>query len=99
MSTAGKVLSVLVTLLAAVWVVLAAGVTQLNRNGASAVEKAQQQLVQVEKDVAKVKHDVAALVDEAFNERLRTQNDVTNNWPLKPRRRRPAPRPSSRPRG
>ena len=41
MSTAGKVLVVLVTLTTLVWMILAAGVAQLNRNGNKAASRSQ----------------------------------------------------------
>lgn len=74
MSTAGKVLSVLVALLTAAWVLLAAGVTQLNRNGASAVEKLQAQVAQTQTSITKAKQDIARLTDAAFVTRHENQN-------------------------
>ena len=64
MSTAGKVLSVLVLLASLAWIFLAAGVAQLNRNGSERlakleadVQKAQEGLEQARTDLAKVKDD------------------------------------------
>lgn len=77
MSTAGKVLTVLCVLLAAVWVLLAASVTQLNRNGAKAVDDLQKKVAGLEKDVATVRKEVRELTDEAYLERMRSQTDLT----------------------
>ena len=76
MSTAGKVLSVVVALLAAVWVLLAAGVTQLNRNGTKAVEALKTQITQVEGQVVKARRDIATLTDQAYLLRLQNQNTL-----------------------
>lgn len=77
MSTAGKVLTVLCVLLAAVWVLLAASVTQLNRNGAKAVDDLQKKVAGLEKDMATVRKEVRELTDEAYLERMRSQTDLT----------------------
>jgi chromosome segregation ATPase len=77
MSTAGKVLTVLITLVAAAWVVLAAAVTQLNRNGAKAVEDRQKQYVAVEKENAETRVAIRKTLRDAFDQRTRTQTEVT----------------------
>ena len=51
MSTAGKVLVVLIMLASLVWMLLMAGVTQLNRNG-------NQALIELTDKVAKLQEDV-----------------------------------------
>lgn len=76
MSTAGKVLTVLCMLLAAVWVLLAASVTQLNRNGAKAVDTLQTKVAGLEKDVAKAKADLRDLADQIYLERTRMQDEL-----------------------
>ena len=72
MSTVGKVLSVLVMLVAAAWVVLSAGVAQLNRNGTKAVEDLKKQISQFESDVSKAERDV-----HVFKEEQSLQMDAT----------------------
>ena len=57
MSTAGKVLVVLIMLASLVWMILTAGVTQLNRNG-------NQALIELTKKVAKLQEDVKTTQDE-----------------------------------
>ena len=51
MSTAGKVLVVLIMLASLVWMVLMAGVTQLNRNGNQALKNLNDKFVQLTDDV------------------------------------------------
>lgn len=75
MSTAGKVLSVLVLLATIGWIVLGAGVAQLNRNGNAALaklqadlEKAEQGLHDAEVALAKLKADTTQ-----FQENMDTQ--------------------------
>lgn len=57
MSTAGKVLVVLIMLASLVWMFLTAGVTQLNRNGNQAV-------IELTKKVDKLQEDLKATRDE-----------------------------------
>lgn len=77
MSTAGKVLTVLSMLLAALWVLLAASVTQLNRNGAKAVQDLQSKVAVVEKQVADTRAEIRKLNDSVQLERTQTQNEST----------------------
>jgi chromosome segregation ATPase len=77
MSTAGKVLTVLSMLLAALWVLLAASVTQLNRNGAKAVQDLQSKVTVVEKQVADTRAEIRKLNDSVQLERTQAQNDST----------------------
>ncbi|MGE3818019.1 MAG: hypothetical protein AB7I30_01155 [Isosphaeraceae bacterium] len=77
MSTAGKVLSVLSMLLAAVWVLLAAGVTQVNRSGGEAVKKLTEDVAKLEEEIAASKRQLAVLVDETYQQRLKTQSELT----------------------
>jgi hypothetical protein len=76
MSTAGKVLSVLVMLVAAVWLLLSAAVTQLNRNGARAVLDLQKQVAQLETDFQKARADLRGLKDATTLEQAQTQSQL-----------------------
>jgi outer membrane murein-binding lipoprotein Lpp len=58
MSTAGKVLVVFVMLFALVWMLLAGGVAQLNRNGNQALQKLSDDLEKVEANLETAKHDI-----------------------------------------
>lgn len=64
MSTAGKVLVVLVMLVAAIWTVLASGVAELNKSGSEQVAKQKDQVTSLEQQVAKATRDLALLKDE-----------------------------------
>jgi chromosome segregation ATPase len=77
MSTAGKVLTVLTALVTAVWVLLAASVTQLNLNGAKAVETLQKKVEEVDKSVAKARGALKELEADVRHERTQTQSDLT----------------------
>lgn len=77
MSTAGKVLSVLVTLMSMVMIVLVSMVTQLNRNGADAVAKLRTQLATVEKSVADASLQLRQLKDETYLEQVNMQSELT----------------------
>jgi predicted nucleic acid-binding Zn-ribbon protein len=61
MSTAGKVLVVCVMLFAMVWMILAGGVAQLNRNGNQALQKLSDDLEKVQAGLETAKHDVLDL--------------------------------------
>jgi chromosome segregation ATPase len=67
MSTAGKVLVVLVMLASLVWMLLTAGVTQLNRNG-------NQALIVLTEKVAKLQRDLKNTQDEIV--RVKDQTNV-----------------------
>lgn len=77
MSTAGKVLSVLSMLVAAVWVLLAAGVTEVNRSGGAAVKKLSEEVAKLDEDIKTAKRDLRVLIDETYQQRLQTQTDMT----------------------
>jgi hypothetical protein len=77
MSTAGKVLTVLVALMALIWLVMAAGVAEYNRNGAAALEKIQKQVDELDNQVAKAKADLRGLVDQEYLQRHKTQEELT----------------------
>jgi chromosome segregation ATPase len=77
MSTAGKVLTVLVTLMTLVWILLASAATQLNRNGAKALVDLKKQVTDLEADVVKSDHDLQKLKADTHHQQLATQNDLT----------------------
>jgi len=62
MSTAGKVLSVLILLSSLVWMILTAGVTQLNRNGNEALKKLTERVNQLQAD-PNITHQVVTAKD------------------------------------
>jgi chromosome segregation ATPase len=65
MSTAGKVLVVLIMLASLIWMILTAGVTQLNRNGNQAV-------IDLTNKVVKLQEDVKTTQDEIVNVKNQT---------------------------
>jgi len=77
MSTAGKVLTVLSLLLTALWVLLAASVTQLNRNGAKAIEDLQSKVATIEKQVADTRAEIRKLNDSIAVERSQALDELT----------------------
>jgi hypothetical protein len=64
MSTAGKVLVVLILLASLAWIILAAGVDQLSRNGNAALAKAAANLAKAEEDLAQSRSDMVRLKDQ-----------------------------------
>lgn len=64
MSTTGKVLVVFVVLAAVVWLVLAAGVAQLNYNGNKALADLSKQLEDVQANLENTQRDIASLHDQ-----------------------------------
>ncbi len=77
MSTAGKVLVVLVTLTTLVWIILAAGVAQLNTNGNKALHDLREQVAKAEVELATVKHDVVVIRDETASVQEKFDRDLT----------------------
>lgn len=67
MSTAGKVLSVLILLVSVGWIFLAAGVAQLNRNGNERLAKLAADLEKAEADLSKAHLDLMKAKDDARN--------------------------------
>jgi chromosome segregation ATPase len=64
MSTAGKVLVVFVMLSALLWMILAGGVAQLNRNGNAALKKLADDLEKVDAELTTAKHEILDLRDQ-----------------------------------
>ena len=77
MSTAGKVLSVFIALLAVVWVLLASTVAEYNRNGTKAVEDLQKQVTQLADQVAKTQTELRDHIDQTNQEQVATQSELT----------------------
>jgi len=77
MSTAGKVLVVFVMLTALVWMLLAGGVAQLNRNGNQALQKLTDELEKVQADLQTAKHDVLDLRTQTTLTQENIDRDVT----------------------
>jgi len=64
MSTAGKVLVALILLSSLVWISLAAGVAQLNRNGNAALAKLANDYTTAQEGLTKAQADIAKIKDE-----------------------------------
>jgi chromosome segregation ATPase len=64
MSTAGKVLAVVVLLASLVWIVLAAGVSQLNTNGNKKLHDLAEQIAKLEVDFRQAQDDIVGLRDQ-----------------------------------
>lgn len=64
MSTAGKVLVVLFLLTSLIWVVLTAGVAQLNTNGNTKLHELTRDVEKLQGDVEQTHHDVVSLLDQ-----------------------------------
>jgi hypothetical protein len=64
MSTAGKVLVVLILVASLAWIVLAAGADQLSRNGNAALAKAADALAKAEESLAQSRADMVRLKDQ-----------------------------------
>jgi chromosome segregation ATPase len=64
MSTAGKVLVVLVMLVAAIWTVLASGVAELNKSGGDQVAQLNEKVAATEKELAAATRKLAQLKDQ-----------------------------------
>jgi chromosome segregation ATPase len=76
MSTAGKVLVVLVMLMMAGWMVLLSAVTQLNKNYGEVFAKNQKQLDDVTAEVAKVTEQIATTINKAHQEQADAIRDL-----------------------
>ena len=64
MSTAGKVLVVLILLASLVWMLLTAGVDQLNRNGNQALTALTEKVAKLQDDVKNTQDDVVRVKDQ-----------------------------------
>jgi chromosome segregation ATPase len=64
MSTAGKVLVVLIMVTSLSWMILTAGVTQLNRNGNQALKQLSEKVAQLEEDVRSTQEKIVQVKDQ-----------------------------------
>jgi chromosome segregation ATPase len=77
MSTAGKVLVVLIMLASLVWMVLMAGVTQLNRNGNQALKNLDDKVVQLTDDVQTARSQIVEIKDQTSVLQEQMDKDLT----------------------
>jgi chromosome segregation ATPase len=80
MSTAGKVLTVLVMLGSLIWIVMMAGVTQINRNGNDAMLALQKKIVTLQEDLDNAKVEIVRVKDQTslLQEQLDREMAVIN---------------------
>lgn len=64
MSTPGKVLVVLIMLASLVWMILTAGVTQLNRNGNQALITLTEKVAKLQEDLKSTQHTITEVKDQ-----------------------------------
>ena len=76
MSTAGKVLTVLVMLMALVWVLLSSSVTQLNRNWTKVVADNKAKIEDLSEKNVVLDHDVQVEKDKTYQEQSVTENEL-----------------------
>ncbi len=77
MSTAGKVLSVVVMLMSLVWMILSAGVSQLNTNGNKKLHDLAEQVEKLQDDVEKAEDDIVAVKSSASSIQENLDHEVT----------------------
>jgi len=77
MSTAGKVLAVLVMLVLVVWIVLAAGVARLNTNGNKAIHDLIEEVEKLRVQVDQTQVEVAGLRDQTSTIQERVDHELT----------------------
>ncbi|MBX6316770.1 MAG: hypothetical protein IRY99_28230 [Isosphaeraceae bacterium] len=77
MSTAGKVLTVLVTLSILLWIALAALVADLNRNWGEALDKQRKEFARLREEIGKAENDLIKLKLATDVEQDATTKDVT----------------------
>jgi predicted nucleic acid-binding Zn-ribbon protein len=76
MSTAGKVLTVLILLVMVVWLVMMSAVTQLNVNYGQKVNAQQKELDKLAEDVTKANNRITTLTEQARLEQDATERDL-----------------------
>jgi chromosome segregation ATPase len=76
MSTAGKVLSVLVMLVLVGWIVLAAGVARLNTNGNTRLHELSEQVDKLRVDVEKTQVEIMGLRDQTATIQEKVDRDM-----------------------
>jgi chromosome segregation ATPase len=77
MSTAGKVLIVLVMLMTFVWIVLSAGVSRLNTNANTRLHKLIIQVEKLQGDVKQTQDDVASLLSQTSQAQVKIDREFT----------------------
>ena len=77
MSTAGKVLVVLVLLTSLVWIVLASGVAQLNTNGNTRLHELTEQIEKLQTDFKQTQDEIASLRDQTSSIQEDVDREVT----------------------
>jgi len=77
MSTAGKVLVVFVMLTALVWMLLAGGVAQLNRNGNQALQKLSDDLEKVQDGLEKAKVEIGDVLTQTTQTQENIDREIT----------------------
>lgn len=80
MSTAGKILVVLILLASLIWVVLTAGVAQLNRNGNQTLINLTKKVAELEEQVVTTQFDISRTKDQTtvLQEQMDTKLAVIN---------------------
>jgi peptidoglycan hydrolase CwlO-like protein len=76
MSTAGKVLVVFIMLTVLVWMILAGGVAQLNRNGNQALQKLTDELEKLETGLQDTRVQIAKDRDETTSTQEKIDRDL-----------------------
>ncbi len=77
MSTAGKVLAVLVMLISVVWIILSADVDQLNTNANTKLHDLTAQVEKLEADVEKTQDEVVTLKNSTSSLQERLDHEAT----------------------
>jgi chromosome segregation ATPase len=76
MSTAGKVLVVLILLLVPVWIILVSGVASVNTEATKQISELKQQVAKLEEDLAKTERDIQGLKDQISLEQRATSENL-----------------------
>ncbi len=77
MSTAGKVLTVLILMVVPIWILLVAAVADLNTNGTQAVKRLQEQVARLETQVVANEKKILDLQDQIAFEQAAMDRDRT----------------------
>ena len=77
MSTAGKVLTVLILMVVPIWILLVAAVADLNTNGTQAVKRLQEQVARLETQVVANEKQILDLRDQIAFEQTAMDRDRT----------------------
>ena len=77
MSTAGKVLVVLIVLASLVWLILIGGVAQLNYNGNEQLDKLTKELEKMETDLQETRREIVNLRDQTTATQEQVDREVT----------------------